>query len=318
MQDGCEPRGVPRADGAAEIAAPPLAWNELRLVLEVLRAGGLGRAAAALGIDATNVGRKLARLNERLERPLFERVEGVLVPTPSARALLADLEAMEALAWSIEQKLAAEPAAGRARVRLATSESFAMYWLLGRLEALRARVPDAELEIVASHALADLRRREADVALRFVRPVGRDLRVRRVGAIRWSLYASPSYLARSPRLELERGLAGQEIVRWGGPPLRPRVAAWLDEHATEARVALVSPHLHLMIEACAAGLGLALLPGAMALGHGGLERVIDHAVDESEVWLVVHRDLRRTPRVRAVADALAARLLEERESLRAM
>ncbi len=299
-------------------AESALGWDELRLVLEVMRGGGLGRAAAALGIDATNVGRKLARLDERLDRRLFERVDGVLVPTASARALLSDLQAMEALASSVEQKLAAESAAGRARVRLATSESFAMYWLLRRVERLRARLPDTELEIVASHALADLRRREADVALRFVRPAGEDVRIRRVGAIRWSLYASPRYLARAPRLELEHGLNGHEIVRWGGPPLRPRVSAWLDEHASLARVALVSAHLHVMVEACAAGLGLAVLPGAMALGHGGLERAIDHAVDESEIWLVVHRDLRRLPRVRAVADALAGCLLEERDSLRAI
>jgi len=283
-----------------------------------MRGGGLGRAAAALGIDATNVGRRIAQLNERLERPLFERVDGALVPTAVARGLLSDLQAMEALAWSVERKLAAESAAGRARVRLATSESFAMYFLLRRMDALRARVPETEIEIVASHALADLRKREADVALRFVRPAAEDLRIRRVGAIRWSLYASASYLARAPRIDLESGLAGHELVRWGGPPLRPRIVAWLDEHASRTRATLVTPHLHVMVEACAAGLGLAALPGAMARGHGRLERVIDHAIDESEIWLVVHRDLRRLPRVRAVADELARCLLEERDALRAI
>jgi DNA-binding transcriptional LysR family regulator len=297
---------------------PALDWDELRLVLEVMRAGGLARAAEALGIDATNVGRRLARLGERLERPLFDRVDGALVPTASARALLSDLQGMEVLAWSVERKLAAESAAGRARVRLATSESFAMFWLLRRLEPLRARLPDTELEIVASHALADLRRREADVALRFVRPLGDDLRIRRVGALRWSLYASPAYLRRAPAIELENGLAGHDVVRWGGPALRPSVVAWLERHATAARVALVSAHLHVTIEAAAAGLGLAVLPGAMALGHGGLARAIDHAVDESELWLAVHRDLRRMPRVRAVADELALCLLEERDALRAI
>jgi DNA-binding transcriptional LysR family regulator len=294
-----------------------LAWEDLRIVLAVARAGNLRRAAGQLALDATTVGRRLSAIDARVGYALFERTGALLALTPAARALVADLEAMEAAALAAERKLAgsAKPATGT--VKVATSDAFSMYFLAEQLRALADELPGIEVELVTSHALADLRRREADIALRFVKPDSPDLLARRVSSLRWSLYASASYLAGRPRVDPQRGLAGHRVLRWTGPPLRPAVVAWVDAHTQAAERALASSSLHVLIEACVRGVGLAVLPGAMALARG-LVRTIDHAIDEGDLWLIVHRDLRKVPRVRAVSTWLWARLRAHAETIRAI
>ena len=293
-----------------------IAWEDLRFVLAVARSGNLRRAADTLGVDATTVGRRLALVDERVGFPLFERNGPARVVTPAARTLLADLEAMESSALAAERKLAGGATAS-GTVRIAASDAFAIHRLLDDLRTLATELPGIDLELVTSTGLADLRRREADIAIRFVKADSQELRARRIGNLRWSLYGSADYLARHPRVDPQNGLAGHRILRWSGPALRQRVLSWLDEHATAAQTAMRSSALHVLIEACAAGLGLAVLPGAMARSRG-LVRAIDHAIDSSEVWLIVHRDLRKVPRVRAVADWLWARLRAAADRLEAI
>jgi DNA-binding transcriptional LysR family regulator len=294
-----------------------IAWEDLRFVLALARAGNLRRAAGTLGVDATTVGRRLAAIDERVGYPLFERTGAAWTVTSAARALLADLEAMEASALAAERKLAGGATAATGVVRVAASDAFTIHRLLGDLRRLGDELPGIEIELVTSSGLADLRRREADIAVRFVKPDSQELRARRISSLRWSLYGSADYLARAPRVDPQSGLAGHRILRWSGPPLRPAVIAWLDEHSTAATTALRSRDLHVLIEACSNGMGLAALPGAMARNRG-LVRTIDHHIDASDVWLIVHRDLRKVPRVRAVADWLWARLRADADRLHAI
>jgi len=297
---------------------PRLSWDDLEVVLAIARSKTLSKTAATLGLDATTVGRRLAAINARVGFTLFERNAGGLAMTPATRTMVHELELMEAASLAVDRTLvaAAEPVHGR--VRIATSESFAMFWMLPELAALRSELRGIELELVASHGIADLRRREADIAIRFIRSDSDDLRSRRLGTLRWSIYGSPSYLrGRVHRPDPQRGFEGERVIKWSGGPLRPSVPAWIEANASRAEVALVAAHLHVIIEACAAGHGLAALPGCLALARG-LERAIDHSIDESELWLVVHKDLRKVPRVRAVADRLASRIIAAAERLHAI
>lgn len=301
--------------GRRNTAPSPLSWEDLRLVLAIVRHGRLADAASDLGIDPSNVGRRLSALDDRLGSCLFERTPAGLLPAVAVQALRVDLEAMEGAALNAERKLAAGVAPIAGRVKIAASQAFAMYVLCRELAALRDDLPDVEIELVASLQVASLARREADVALRFLRPEQQDVHRRRLGSVRWSVYGARSYLRGRPRPDPKRGLADHHLVRWGGPPIRPAVDAWLAAHAARASTALVASELHLLVEACAAGLGLAVLPGVMARSRGDLQRVVDYAVDETDLWLVMHRDVRKVPRVRAVADALASRLGGAREKL---
>lgn len=290
-----------------------LRWDDLELVLALVRRGRIATAAIDLGIDATTVGRRLAALEKRAGCPFFERTLAGLVPSERTRAIGAELTSMESAALAVESRLSAGPDV-RGRVRLAVSDSMAMWFLMPLLDELHSELPSIELELVASAAIADLRRRDADIAIRFARPTQAELAGRRLTSVRWSLYAAPSYLEGRTRPDPERGLAGHRIIRWAGPVLRPTIVAWLEAHANAAEVALTVSSLHVMMEACGRGLGLAALPGPMALARG-LERVIDHAIDSSETWLLVHKDQRRVPRVRAVADALGTKLHARRGAL---
>src|SRR5512143_3287114 len=178
-----------------------IAWEDLRFVLAVARAGNLRRAAGTLGVDATTVGRRLAGIDSRVGYALFERSGLAWTVTPAARALLADLEAMEASAVAAERKLAGGATGASGLVKVAASDAFAMYRLLPDLRTLGEELPGIEIELVTSAAIADLRRRDADIAIRLVKPDSPELRARRVTSLRWSLYGSADYLARHPRVD---------------------------------------------------------------------------------------------------------------------
>lgn len=293
--------------------AKALDWDELRTVNALARHGSLSGAARALALDATTVARRLATAETRSGVVFFERVGNAFVPTEKVRAIAEELASMETTALAIEARLSATPDT-RGVVRLAVTDAFASYVLCAELAELQRALPGIELELVTGTAVADLLRREADLALRFARPTQPDLVARRLTPLRWSLYGSDAYLASRVRPDPEAGLVGHRVIRWGGPPLRPTVTAWLEAHSSRAETALSATSLHVMIEACAHGQGLALLPGPMALGRG-LSRAIDVTIDTTEHWLVMHRHTKQLPRVRAVADALHAHLHARRERL---
>jgi DNA-binding transcriptional LysR family regulator len=311
------PALVSSAPALAAAPAATLGWDELRLLLAVARRGRLAEAATDLDIDPSNVGRRLTAIERRLGGSLFERTIDGLVPSPALKALLPEVEVMEAAALGASRRLAGGLAPAEGPVTVAASESFAMYVLFDELPALSAELPAVALTLATAPGVVSLARREADIALRFVRPEQQDLYARRVASLRWSLYGAPGYLRGRPRPDPEQGLTGHRVVRWAGSPLRPAVHAWMAARAGAAATAVTVQQLHVMVEACARGLGLAVLPGAIARGRGGLERALDHAIDETDLWLVIHRDLRQVPRIRAVADALASRLEAARDRLRA-
>lgn len=296
----------------------PLDWEDHHLLLAVMRRGRLADGARELGIDPTTVGRRLSALEAKLGAPAFERTPEGLTALPWTRELLSELEQMESAALGIAAKIAAARAPAHGRVRIAISDAFAMHFLAAQMSELARDLPGIELELVTSAQMADLRRREADVALRFARPASEEMHGRRVASVRWTLYGATSYLRDRARVDPEDGLRGHSIIRWTGPALRPAVTGWLDAHAQHATTTASSASLHVMIELCAQGVGLAILPGAMARARGGMQRALDVALDDTELWIVVHRDARRIPRVRAVADRLAAKLDASRDLLRAI
>lgn len=273
-------------------------WDDLSVLLAVSRGGSLAAAAQTLGVDPSTVSRRLRALEQALDARLFDRTPDGLRPTDLARRLRPHAEQAEAAVIAAQAEVAGVDARLAGSVRVAVAGGVAVYGLAPRLPELLARYPDIEVEMLVDVAIADLSRREADIALRFERPESPDLVARRLGSTGpYKAWAHRDYLARR-----EPG----EPLRWIG---------WLPEyeHLPEARFLLQvaggrprvrSSELVSMIEAMRAGAGVMLLPGALGEWFPGVVPVEEVEVPPMEIdlWLVLHRALRTVPRVRVVVD----------------
>lgn len=267
-------------------------WESCRVFLEVARAGSFSAAGRALGISQPTVGRRVAALESSLGVRLVVRRARELVLTPDGEALVVDLRRMEDALVVAQRRLAAESADEGSPVRVTVTEGLGAA-LVRRL----AGVSDLRLSLVVANESVDLSRRVADLAIRLYRPRQPDLVARKVGTLRFGLYAAPSYLARRGVPRRASDLAHHDVVRWGGA-LHPPFERWLRDQCGGSPPRLVVDSLALVHEAGRAGWGV--IAGACVVldRDPALRRVLPRApIPSMEVWLAAHRDVRKGSRV---------------------
>ena len=176
-------------------------WNDLVFFLELARQGRLMPAARRLKVDHTTVSRRISELEKDLAVKLFERKPDGFVLTEDGHRLLAIAEKMEVLGLSVMETIKSTPSEPSGKVRLATMEGIAAFYLTEKLVDFNALFPQILVELVTERHLINLTKREADVSISFVPPVGPRLNVRKAGTFKLRLFASPAYLERrgSPR-----------------------------------------------------------------------------------------------------------------------
>ncbi len=278
---------------------PSIPWDDIRLFLAVYRAGSLTGAAKTLRVNQATVSRRLADLEARLGQTLFVRLPRGVAPTAVADAMLDHAEQADMAVHACLRQAITHEADVQGTVRVATLESIAIGLIAPQLPSLFARYPRLRVELVASTEISDLTRREADLALRVVRPRSGELVAKRVALLKHGVYAPPGEalpeaLTDRPWVSLDDAL--------GHTPL-PR---WLRAHVPDAHVALTASGLELVAAAVAAGVGLAILPSALAKAWGLKEVPVPFARPETPLWLVGHASLRDVPRIAAVWDFLDA------------
>ncbi|MBX6746511.1 MAG: LysR family transcriptional regulator [Acetobacteraceae bacterium] len=286
-----------------------LDWEDLRYGLALAQAGSLSAAARALRVNHATVARRLASLEAALGRVLFDRRPEGYVPTPEGRAVLEEARAMEEAALAVLRRLDAGTALA-GPVRLTTTRSLADGFLTRRLGAFRAEYPGIDLEVIAELRVMSLSRREADIAVRLGRPRDSALTGRCVARMGFGFYAAPAW-----RDRLGAGEAPVLVGYDADSDFVPE-AGWLNARFGEARFAFRSNSQLAQAEAARAGFGIALLPHYVAAGDAGLVPIpLGPLPPPREVWLLVRPDLLRVPRIRAVADHLAASFAEARMML---
>ena len=282
-------------------------WGDLRYFLELSRAGTLAAAARKLGVDYTTVGRRLAALEEDLGAKLFERTPEGLILTEAGESIRAAAEEMEEAALLVEQRALGADRKLAGVVRVATTEMLGQFVVLPAVRALHEIHPQIRVDLATGAQRLDLARREADVAIRYVRPESGDLVSRRVARVAEAAYASKGYLASHPRPTPGNGLAGHDVVMLESRTLRGNHVA--GEDPSNARIVLRTGNSLSLHRAVALGIGIGGLPCYIGDADRDLRRVFpDAPVEIDDLWLVVHADLTRTSRVRAVIDALETRL----------
>lgn len=282
---------------AATARSGPLDWGNLLFFLELSRSGSLARAAKRLGVDRNTVGRRVVALEEELGLPLFER-------GPQGWACTAAGEELAALASRVEEDVLAIARHADARdrtpagtVRLTTSVPVATHLLAPAVPSLRARYPRLLLDVSADFRNYDLTRREADLAVRLGRPSDAGLVARKLGSVAYGFYASPAYAAeRRGRMDLAR----DPVLAYEGATSPQE--RWMDDLAPARTVALRCNTSLALAAAARTGIGAAVLPCFVADLDPGLVRLDGPEPPSYDLWLLVHGDLRRVPRVRAVIE----------------
>lgn len=287
-----------------------LDWNDLRYLLAVARAGSTLAAAKALGTSQSTVHRRLTELEERIGRPLVKRHATGYRLTELGEHLLPYAErAEEAMAAFERQSLASDTdLSGTVRVTCAST-------LADRLanspliDMFQARYPSLRVELEITDRLLDLSKGEADVAIRLGEPRDELLIGRKIAKVPWAVYASHSYIERHGRPERPQDIEHHVVIAYDGEIADYSAARWLRSVAPRARVAARSENWPGYVLAVKSGAGLGPLP----IHHGDRESELVRLIDTdpelvSHFWLLMHRDMRRTPRVRAFFDFFVAEL----------
>jgi len=280
-------------------------WDDLRIFLAVAREGSLSAAARALKVTQPTIGRRLKGLEDALHTRLFDRLLEGFVPTEAGAELLPLAEAMERHALAVDRQRDAFAQEARGVVRISVWETFAQF-LTDHLTELRARLPEIEIELSVTHILADLMRREADLLIRECLPSNPGLIARKLGCYAHAIYGARDYVAAHPAA---RGEARYRECAWVG---------YDEDHAyflnqtwllsrLEGRFPAVRVNNGIVLhEAVRKGVGLGVLPCFAGDRDPALQRLSPPLDDITrDLHLVMHQDLRRSPAVRAVSEALS-------------
>lgn len=278
-------------------------WDDLRLFLAVARAGSLSGAARALGVNHSTVFRRIGTFEDVLKVRLFERLPSGYVLTEAGEEMLETALRVEAEILNLDRKIAGQDLRLSGTVRITTVDMLALSLLPRHLASFRAAYPGIELEVVATNAAVSLSRREADVALRVSNQPPETLVGRRVGRLVFAVYGAAASTVDIP-------LAEQDWIGFDSD--HEALIRCFANFLPETRPIFRANSVALAIAAAKAGIGLAPLPCGIADLEPDLVRIAPLPDDFTlDLWLLTHEDLRRTARIRAFLDFLAAALAAE-------
>jgi len=293
---------------ASTQADTPARWDDVRLFLALHRERSLAGAGARVGLDASTLSRRLAALEDSLAARLFDRTRDGLVPTAAAELLLPAAEEMESAHVRFARDASGFEREVEGVVRLSVPPGMADAFVGPALVRLHAKHPRIRVELDASVRLLDLTRREADLAVRTIRPQSGELVMRRLAASPWTPMVAS---ARAAELGPVKLWSDVDWIAWGDDLAGIPPARWLAKHAPRVEPVLRTSHIATQVAAVESGLGAALLPASYArvadvapLRHGKALKASVDELPENESWLVGHRALRGVPRIAAVWDFL--------------
>ena len=290
-------------------------WDDVRFFLAVARAGSLSGAARALGVGHVTVGRRITLLEKQLGVTLLNRTPDGFVTTSAGEAILRQCAAMESAAMDLERTVAGRDALITGSVRITTSEGLAYQLIVPAISALRETHPELRVDLIVGVRSLDIARREADLAVRLARPSASDLVCRKLGEVAFSLYASKHYLASKGVPKQGQGLADFDLITFTGTPTAMS-PPFMGESLEGARTALRCDNAFIQLRAAASKAGI--VEAACFLGDAAPDLVRvwpDRAPARRVVWLIMHQDMRRAARIRAVSSAITKAFHRQRRIL---
>lgn len=285
-------------------------WNAVRAFLVTADEGSYSAAGRALGLAQPTVGRQVAALERELKVTLFERVGRGVALTPTGLELVEHVRRMSQAAVEVSRVAAGHATTVEGPLCLAASELVASHLLPPLVATLHRRYPRLALEVIASNTAQDLGAREADIALRNFQPTGPDLVARRLRDRVAYLYASPAYLRTFRPRVTRRALARATFIGFGREDtFRSGLNAAMGLQLRPEQFPLVSASQHVQWALVREGAGIGIMMSEVGERDPSVRRVLDDLPGlPIPMWLVTHRDVKTSRRVRVVADHLAEAL----------
>ena len=291
-------------------------WNQVRAFLATAEEGSFSGAARVLKSTQPTVGRQISELERALGVTLFERsVRGPSL-TDVGRDLLAHVRAMGEAATLISMAAASHSQEVSGEVAVTATDLLSAAVLPKILGPLRTEAPGIRVRIVASNETQNLTQREADIAIRHVRPEQPDLIARHVTNFRANLYAASTYLDKAGRPRAPHDVAHHAFI---GSPDPDRLVPALHNMGIPVQAenfVMNSQNGVVVWELLKSGFGISMLPEPLCEAEPGVEKVLPSLPSlEFPIWLVTHRELQTSPRIRIVFDQLARGLKEAASQL---
>jgi DNA-binding transcriptional LysR family regulator len=287
-------------------------WNHIRSFLVTAEEGTLSAAAKALGLTQPTLSRQVCALESKLSLRLFERVDQRLILTNSGLELLEHARVMGngALKFSLSATGQSQQIEGS--VVVSASEITAAYMLPSIIAKLRQEEPGIDIEVVVTNDASDLKRREADIAIRNFHPKQNDLIAKKLGEeIIW-LYGAQEYLDRLPKITNFSELSDIQIIGFDRSNSVTHLLNQQGWQLSKQNFSLITTNQLLQIALCKEGQGVIFCPENIEEQEPSLVRAFEHMgpIIKLPIWLVSHQELRTSLRVRKVFDFIATELKE--------
>ena len=285
-------------------------WNRARAFLVTVEEGSLSAASRALGMTQPTLSRQVAALEDELGVVLFERVGRGLTLTPSGLDLVDHVRSMGDAASRFSLAASGQSQSLEGNVCISASEVDATFRLPSIIANIRREEPGIEIEVVVSQEASDLRRREADIAIRSFQPTEPNLIAKKICDINIHLYATPGYMERAGNPAPSNDLSGLDFIGFDRTDM---LIAALNETGmvvNQSNFPIICKFQLLQWELAKQGSGIVIFPQDI----GDAEPLVDRAFPDQDPilvvpqWLVCHRELNTSRRVRKVFDLLAVEL----------
>lgn len=282
-------------------------WNRARAFLVTAEEGSLSAAARALDMTQPTLGRQVTMLEQELGVALFERGARGLELTPNGLALVEYVRAMGDAASHLSLMASGQSQSLQGNICISATEVAAAYVLPSIIQRLRQMQPDIYVELIASKSASDLKRREADIALRAFRPTQPDLIAKKLRDVAVYLYAAKSYLDSLGNPTSPDDLSKADFIGFDHTDMLMKAFSGLGLKLTPRNFPVIAENHIVQWELVKQGVGIGVMPEDI----GEAEPLVDRALPDlepltSELWLVTHRELKTNRRVRMVFDYLAS------------
>lgn len=281
-------------------------WDDVRVLLLLLRGASMQDAAKRLGVDRSTASRRLQALEEGLGAKLMVRTRDGVRPTAAAERLRAHAERMETEALALEFAARERGQKASGVVRVATTEALAPFLVAEGLLDVRQHHPDLAIELFAGNRSLDLSRGEADVAVRLAKSTDASLRARVVAKMGFGLFASPAYVRARGLPRAAAQLHGHDVLLPSAELAAMPITKWLAARPG-IRPVFRSSSMPALVAAAVHGHGVVPLTLAWGDREPGLQRLF--AIEElpsQRVWLVTHVRSATEPSIRVTVDRIVS------------
>jgi DNA-binding transcriptional LysR family regulator len=279
-------------------------WDDARFFLALARCGTLRKAAGELNVDQATVGRRITALEDSLGSKLFVRTPKAFSLSALGEALLTHVIEMENAVSAINRKASHGDESPSGNVVITTTDTLAEAFVIPAIKMLRQQYPEITVSLLTAVNVYDISYRNADLAIRGVRPEENTLVVKRLATIEMGLYATQDYLDRKGMPVKGTQLQGHDLLMFPRDAVPRHWANFCGESLTSPNVVMQSNSQLLLRSATLQGLGIGLLSSFLADKSPQLIRLFPESKDWVDIWLVLHPDLQRAAKVRAVIHVL--------------